>query len=140
MAATAALANLAGCPLPGDFLTPTIVTVELVNNTTLDVAPNIRFDDSEGFLASAFPAEELATGLLAPDDVLAFDFDCDALGIVLSDEAEQILSDSEVAVAVTSRVIERNTDYVCGDIVRFIFVGEGVDFGVVVSVNGRVID
>jgi len=131
---------LAGCPdvselLPG-FNT---VEVELVNDTLFPVAPNIRFDDDSDFFAQLAPAEDLSTGLLAPGEALTYRFDCDELGLIVSDEAEQLLP-LELFVAQRSRMLLRGEDYDCGDFLRFRFVGAAEDFGVVVSVNGRVVD
>jgi hypothetical protein len=129
-----------GCPdlnivIPGF----TGVTVELINDTQFDVAPNIRFDDDSGFLAGLFPAEDLSTGLLAPGETLEFTFDCEELGLVFSDNAEQVLL-LETFEASDTDILARDDDYECGDIIRFIFIGDGDDFGVVVSVNGFVVD
>ena len=104
------------------------------------MAPFIVFDEDSGLLGSLFPSESLATGLLAPDEILVFQFECDVLGVIFSDEAEQILSDEEVAVAVASERLHKEDDFDCGDLISYVFIGEGVDFGVVTSVNGRVVD
>jgi len=115
------------------------VEVELVNDTSFPVAPDIRFDDDSGFWARLAPAEELSTGVLEPGEAASFWFDCDELGLILSDEAEQLLP-LELFVAEASRVLERDEDYDCGDLIRFRFVGDGEDFGVIVSVNGQIVD
>jgi hypothetical protein len=131
-----------GCPEAG-ILLPSLNTiqVELINDTSFPVDPNIRFDDDSGFWARLAPAESLSTGLVYPDDpVIVFDFDCDELGLIFSDGAEQVIPLLDDYVADDSRILERGDEYDCGDVVRFRFVGDGVDFGVITSVNGRIVD
>jgi len=138
---TFSLAVAGGCP-GADILISGLnsVQVELVNDTGFPVAPNIRFDDDPGVWASLWPAESLSTGLIQPDDpVLVLNFDCDELGLIFSDGAEQVHL-LEDYVADNSRILERGDEYDCGDVIRFRFVGDGVDFGVIVSVNGRIVD
>ncbi len=136
------LAVAGGCPAAGILLSGLdIVQVELINDTGFPVDPNIRFDDDPGFWASLAPAEHLSTGLIQPDDpVIVYDFDCDELGLIFSEGAEQVLPLLEDYVADDTRILERGDEFDCGDVIRFRFVGDGVDFGVVVSVNGRVVD
>jgi hypothetical protein len=142
----AAVAAMGGCERLGldevELIVPglTTVTVELINDTPFDVDPHIRFDNDEGFLAQLFPADELTTGLLAPGDALAFDFACDELGLVFSDRAEQLDVFGVVAEADESNILTRDDDFHCGDLVRFRFLGDFDQFGVVVSVNGVVVD
>lgn len=125
-----------GCPI-ADF---SGVTLEIVNDTGFDVAPHVVFDNDDNFLAAVFPSEELSSGLIPAGGIRTFEFDCDALGLLFADNAEQLLSDDEVALADDSDTIFREDDYQCGDVIRLRFLGEGVDFGVVVLVNGRVVD
>jgi len=118
----------------------TTVTVELVNDTGFDVDPYIRFDDDEGFPAQLFPADDLATGLLEPGDVLVFEFDCDELGLIFSDGAEQLDLFGVIAEANESTILQRGDDFDCGDLLRFRFIGDFEWFGVLVSVNNVVVD
>jgi len=118
----------------------TTVTVELVNDTRYDVDPYIRFDDDEGFLAQLFPADDLATGLLEPGDVLVFEFACDELGLIFSDGAEQLGVFDVIAEADESAILQRDDDFDCGDLIRFRFIGDFEQFGVLVSVNNVVVD
>jgi len=126
----------AGCPL--SFSNE--ISVEIVNDTPFDVAPHIEFDEDDGFLGGLFTGEELQTGLIAPGETQIFRFDCDALGTILSNDAEQIFGLLGSTEADSSATLQREDDFDCGDTIRFRFVGEGVDFGVIVSVNGRVVD
>lgn len=116
------------------------VTIELVNDTDFDVDPFIRFDDDNSWAAALFPADDLSTGLLAPGDALQFSFDCDELGLVFSDEAQQLDLLGVIAQADASDVLKRGDEYDCGDLIRFRFVGNFEMFGVVVSVNNAVVD
>jgi hypothetical protein len=98
------------------------VTVELFNDTDFEVEPRIRFDSSSNWLASLFPSEELAT--------------------VFSDAAGQFASGEDVPIgqADSTRVLQRESDYDCGDTVQFHFIGAESSFGVIVSVNDVVVD
>jgi hypothetical protein len=116
------------------------VQVELINDTSFPVDANIRFDDDSGFWASLAPADSLDAGLIEPGEIASFTFDCDELGLILSDEAEQVVSFFDVFVADSTDILERDEEYDCGDVVRFRFVGDTYDFGVIVSVNGRIVD
>ncbi|MFN0135929.1 MAG: hypothetical protein ACKVS9_07395 [Phycisphaerae bacterium] len=124
-----------GCPLPTNT-----VRVEIINDTDFDVQPNVVFDEDDGFFGSFFPGDELDTGLIAPGDSFVFDFDCDALGSIASDGGEQVLLFDEDVIADSTSTLQRDEDFVCGDIITFTFVGNGADFGVNVSVNGRIVD
>jgi len=132
---------LAGCPEAARFI-PALNTVwvELVNDTSFPVDPNIQFDDDSDWLASLVPAESLDTGLLESGQSMEFDFDCDELGLILSDEAEQIAFFFLSYFADDTRILKRGDEYDCGDVIEFRFVGDAEDFGVIVSVNGRVVD
>ncbi len=122
-------------PLPSNT-----VRVEVFNDTDFEVDPRIRFDDDNNFLAAAFPAEELATGILLPGELIEFNIACDKLGLVFSDAAGQFFFEETIGQADDTRVLERGDDYDCGDVIQFQFLGEGGGFGVVVSVNGVVVD
>jgi hypothetical protein len=116
------------------------VQVEVINDTSFAVDPNIRYDDDSGFWASLVPADSLDAGLIDPGETASFRFDCDELGLIFSDEAEQVLGFFDIYVADASDILERDDEYDCGDLIRFRFIGNGVDFGVIVSVNGRIVD
>ncbi len=116
------------------------VTVEVVNDTGFAVDPNIRFDDDAGFFAGLLPADTLDTGLIPPGEARSYTFDCDELGLIVSDEAEQVIPLFGTYTADKTANIERGEEFDCGDVIRFRFVGDGVDFGVIVSVNGKIVD
>lgn len=142
---TAALALMSsGCPGsfsgPG-FLPPAFdfITVELINDTPFEVDPFIVFDQDDGFLGSLFPGEVLATGLLLPGEIIAFDFDCDELGVIRSEEPEQYVGEF-IYTAFSTRTLVQGEDFFCGDLLQFQYVGEADTFGVIVAVNGVVVD
>lgn len=129
-----------GCPEGGVLVPFNVVRVVLINDTDFAVDPDIRFDDDSNWLAGIWPSETLSTGLLQAGESATYNFDCDELGLIVSREAEQILDFFGTYAADATRTLKRDDDYDCGDIIRFRFVGEGVDFGVIVSVNGRVVN
>jgi hypothetical protein len=116
------------------------VRVVLINDTDFDVYPDIDYDDDSSWLADWFPAETLSVGRLEPGETATYNFDCDELGSLASDESDQEIPLFGTYTADASRTLKRDDDYGCGDTIRFRFVGEGDDFGVVVSVNLRVVD
>lgn len=137
MTVSAVLAG--GCPEIGGLIPGlTTVTVEVVNDTTFSVDPNIRYDDDPGFLAGLFPADTLNTGLIGAGATMTFTFDCDKLGTIFSDEAEQVTLLFGDYIADATDRLEREEDFDCGDVIRFRFFGDALDFGVIVSVNGRI--
>jgi hypothetical protein len=144
LAVLAAYPVLGGCSglldlLPGIPGFNTIV-VEVVSDSAFEVDPRIRFSEDTGFFAGLFGGQDLATGTLLPGDILTFDFDCDALGMIRSESAGQFLGAETIGQADVTRVLEFDQDFQCGDVITFTFLGEGPTFGVVVSVNGRVVD
>lgn len=146
-ALTIALTSLAACSGIGFgsiFNEFTTITVELRNETTLPVDPGIRYtdqdDDFDAFIANLFDTgDRLPTGNLAPGAVQYYDFDCDQLGLIYSDDAEQIRFIGEDYEADDSGLLQRGEDYDCGDLISFVFIGLGEDFEVRVSVNDRVV-
>jgi len=130
-----------GCPA-GDFLLAGLsdIEVQIINDTDFPIDPNIRFDDDSGLLAGLFPAERLSAGLLAPGESVSVLFDCDELGLIFSDEAEQDVPLLGVFALEATRILERDDDYDCGELIRFHFIGNAFDFDVIVSVDGRVVD
>ena len=116
-----------------------VITVELINDTDFDVDPRIVFDDDSGFLARMFPSDLLDTGLLAPGEVLAFDFECDELGLILSDEPDQFVG-GVIYRDFPSAILERGDEFDCGDLIQFQFLGNADSFGVILAVNGFVVD
>ncbi|MGD8450735.1 MAG: hypothetical protein PVJ57_02855 [Phycisphaerae bacterium] len=116
-----------------------VVTIELINDTDYYVDPHIVFDDDDNFLAGWFPAEELGVHDLAPGEVYSLDIDCDNIGVVYSNEPEQFVT-IFTYTANQSRILVRDDDYDCGDVITFQFLGNADGFDVVVAVNGVVVD
>ncbi|TWT45647.1 hypothetical protein RAS1_20750 [Phycisphaerae bacterium RAS1] len=130
----------AGCPDGGIFLPiGNVVRVIIVNSSALNVLPDIRFDNDTSFLAGLFPSERLTTGTLLPAERFNRLIDCEQLGSIFSNDSEQDVG-GVLVTADESRVLERDNDFSCGDTIEFMFIGEGDTFGVVVSVNGVVVD
>lgn len=125
-----------------EIINPGIVRVEVLNDTSYEVEPRIRFDDDSSWWAQLFPAETLATGTLAPGDYLRYDIACDRVGLVFSDSAGQFLPGAlyPIGQAEPTRVLTRDDDYDCGNVILFQFIGDGASFGVIVSVNNVVVD
>lgn len=147
------IALLGGCPgvsidLPGGGqislpgISSNVVYVEVWNDTDFEVAPRVYFDDADGFWEQLISSsEELATGTLRSGELpSAFPIDCDRVNIIYSDSAGQFFLTETIGQAGRTRVLEKDDDFDCGDTIRFRYVGEGDGFGVIVSVNGSVVD
>ncbi|MBN2448271.1 MAG: hypothetical protein JXO22_16210 [Phycisphaerae bacterium] len=122
----------------------TTIRVEIYNDTDWYVVPDIRFDDDSGswsaFVAGLFGGESLSAGELEPGEIVEFTFDCDDLGLIFSDAAEQRDALGTFATAASSEILRRDEDFGCGDRITFQFIGDGDTFGVVVAVNGLIVD
>lgn len=138
----AAMLATGGCPLDV-FLPPAVnddtLFVDIVNDTDETVVPNLVFDESTSFLAQLFPGQTLDIAPLAPGEVVEVDFACDRVGVIQLAEPFQIFPDFDAVAPSTSAFI-RGEDYECGDLIEFIFQGNDLDFGVIVVVNGQVIE
>lgn len=129
-----------GCDTGLNVLGGGVVTVQVVNDTEFEVDPAIvTTDDPDGF-GLFNPGDGLATGLLAPGDVLEFTFDCDRLAAIRSDAAELLDDNGDPLIgAQPTRAVERGAEFECGDVVRFRFVGDARSFGILVSVNDAIV-
>ncbi len=123
-------------------LDPTVVKVEVWNDTDYEVAPRIKFDDETGFWGRLFSSSsELNTGILAPGEFPdAYRLACDRVGVIQSDSAGQFFFNETIGQADDTRLLKVGEDFDCGDTIRFHFVGEGDGFGVNVYVNGRLVN
>lgn len=132
---------LSGCPAA---LTPlTQITIEVLNHTDFEVDPRLFVDDQSDvdvFLSGLDSADRVATGNLSPGEELTVRFDCDDLGLIVSDRAEQRLAGLPIGEAARSAILERGVDFRCGSTIRFTFIGSFVSFDLVVSVNGLIVD
>ena len=136
----AGLAPLSGCSDFADFIGLNVVVIEVYNDTDYDVAPEIRYDDSTSWLAGIFPSERLTPQVLEPGDFFRYEMDCDELGVIFSDGAEQYDFAFTIAEVDRTKTLERDDDFDCGDTIQFHFIGHDDSFGVLVSINGRVVD
>lgn len=130
----------AGCEAGFNVLDGGVVTVQVVNDTDFEVDPSmVTTDDPDGF-GLFNPGDGLATGLLAPGDVLEFTFDCDRLAAIRSDAAELLDDNGDPIIgAQPTSAIERGAEFECGDVIRFRFVGDERSFGILVSVNDAIV-
>lgn len=126
-----------GCP---GGLGGSSVRVIVINNTNFSVQPNVKFDADNGFFGGLFPSSTLDTGLIAPGQRVTTDFNCEDLGTIFSDGGTQSIPLGNDPTASPTRTLQLDEEYSCGDVIRFTFVGDGSDFGINVTVNGRTID
>lgn len=128
--------------VPGGLPLPTTdVTVELVNVTDLPVDPGIYADPRIGVVTS----DELITDEnfvlidppIQPLETVTLTFACEDIGTIVSDYAFQILNDTEIVISEDRPILIYDEDFVCGDVIRFIFdeTAEGL-FVTDVEVNG----
>ncbi len=132
----AVLASAGGCPPGGSLFGG--VTVQVVNDTDFPIEGDVRYDDEDDFFSSLFGGDTAPTGLLDSGEVFELSFDCDSIAVVATADVQQF-DDVFDSVADDSGSVSAEDDFDCGDVIRFRFVGEGPSFGVIVSVNGRVI-
>lgn len=108
----------------------TEISVRVINNTDFDVDPGVEFGRSELFLQS------LNAGILAPDEVVTFDIDCDdALVLTTTDSAQLGLFTEFVLDPLP--LFEIDFDYFCGELIVIEFVGNGQEFDVFVDAGGE---
>jgi hypothetical protein len=130
---TLLLVVMGGCLAP-----PEPVTLVLVNETTLDVRPNLHTSADATTADELFQPANLNTTFtdrafpeLRPGETISLSFECadlQSVGVdrpVLFDAAALVVTPSEDTLF---RV--RETDFACGDTVRFVFFSEGEAFRV----------
>jgi len=150
-AATIACASLLGLfacngvslDLPGGDLVipaPGTVVVEVFDDTDFEIDPRIHFTHGDNWFTGIFTGEDLATGTLNPGDLSRYTMDCDEVGQIQSQDAGQFDGPDTIGQADSSRTLQRGADFECGDVIQFHFIGSYESFGVVVSVNGVVVD
>jgi len=124
---------LAGCPLlPGS------VTVVLVNETNLDVRPNLHTSAEATSADELFQSQNLNTTFtdrpfpeLRPSEAITLTFDCNQLQAVGVDRP--VLFDAatlHVTVSPDRIARLRGTDFECGATIRFVFFRDGDDLRV----------
>jgi hypothetical protein len=126
-----------GCPRP---ILDYPVTVEIYNNSDFEVIPDIRFDYDESIPASA-AGDFLDIGLLLPGEYVQYDFDCDRIGLIFSDETEVRFFNEFYGIAERSFVPRWGLDFDCGDFIAIEFQGNPDDdfFDVLIFVNDDLI-
>lgn len=138
----AILANLAGnCPPPVGFPPPIIiddfVEVELINDAFDPVDPALFVD---GIEEPIFPP--LEPGEIFPDpDLLPLDFPC-GVGTTIETFATLLVDPFDPffdVASVNDPFLEEGFEFLCGDLITFIFVDDGFDFFTEVEVNGELI-
>lgn len=113
-------------------------TVRIVNNTSYEVDPNIRYsDDNE--LGDLLITSELAAGRIAAGDISTFTFGCDELGTVFSDDPEQFNLVGSVE-ADDSPIMRKDSEFQCGDTIEFEFRGDFGSFELITRVNGSILE
>src|SRR5262245_45441466 len=137
VSAAAALVDLSGCVRPAPAPGP--VTVELINQTGLDVTPNLYVSDFTGDPASLFgDSSNLVTDFtdrefpeLRGGEIVSLEIPCDEAGA--SGVRNPALSDA-VTLTVTNSTdqvfLVPSGDFDCGGTVRFYYFREGSAFRV----------
>src|SRR5215510_8300815 len=135
--AGAALVDLSGCVRPAPAPGP--VTVELINQTGLDVTPNLYVSDFTGDPASLFgDSSNLVTDFtnrefpeLRVGEVVTLEIPCDEAGAI--GVRNPVLFDA-VTLTVTNSTdqifLVPSGDFDCGGTVRFYYFREGSAFRV----------
>lgn len=119
------------------------ILVLVVNNTSGTVRPDIQFDENDDNLTAIITGIVGGNSLNMPDlaagQFLQFQFACDELGLIFSDQSElrTILGNVD---AERSTILTREDDFNCGDEIRFEFFGDRNSFSVLITVNGRIVD
>lgn len=106
------------------------VTVRVINNTDFDIDPGIEYGVSENSLFS------FNTDVVAPDEIVEADFDCDEIIVLTATEPVQ-LGFSTDYVLDSLPFFEMGFEYFCGEVVEFEFVGNGQEFDVFVDAGGE---
>jgi hypothetical protein len=123
--------------LNGDIL------VLIINDASDPVRPDIQFDESDNGLQALIDGlvggNALNTPDLAAGDFVQYQFSCDELGLIYSDQSELRTLFGGVD-APASTILTRGDDFDCGDEIRFEFFGDRNSFNLLVTVNGRVVD
>jgi len=132
------------CNIP--FLGPAIgpsgtVDVELVNTTAYPVDPGLCVDPEELLLTGSVFRDEnlvLVDPAVQPGEIVTLTFDCAEIGTVGTDFALLLVSPTEAVESDNAPAIRQDSDFVCGDVISFIFIDEvGGEFFTRVEVNGQ---
>jgi len=126
---------IVGCPAP---VPPAPITIELVNQTGLDVRPNYYRSENAGTAADLFVDGNLRTDFtdrafpeLRPNETITLSVECDQLASVGA--RRPVLFDSVTLTVIRSEdaVLRVRADGIaCGDTVRLVFFRDGEAFRV----------
>ncbi len=116
------------------------IRVEVFNDSDFEVIPDVRFDDDTDVRSIDNPDDFLDIGELLPGEFVQFDFDCDELGVIFSDETEVFFFGEFVGVAEASFPIINGLEFDCADLIQIRFVGADDFFDVETRVNGFRVD
>lgn len=130
-------------PLPGPD-GPSIVTLELVNDTDFFVDPFIYVHPDENVPVSVLISDENLVLLdppeLEPGEIVELDFFCEDIGAVITDRP--LLLDGDLAFeSSNSPLLRWGDDFLCGDLVTFFYLEDPVtgEFFVEPRVNNTIV-
>ncbi len=128
LSALALSATAQQCPFgpPPPVVTPTTVDIDLVNEAFDAVDPGLFVD---GFFFDA--------GLIAPGDFVPLVADC-GIGTTLQTDAILVTSLGDV-LSDNFPLVQEGVDFLCGDLVSFVFIEDEFGFHTQVEVNGELI-
>ena len=120
------------------FLGPTVVTVELVNNSDFAVEGELFYDDEDDTIEELLEENGTRRQFVLPaGDRSSFSVNCDDLrAIIISDADLQLIG--EIGPSASTDVLRDGNDFDCGDRIVFTFDHSSaiVDFDVTTSVQG----
>lgn len=123
---------IGGGPIgPGPIVDPG-VTVTVINSTNFEIDPFIEYEDIDGNVFS------LDLGIVFPGEIVPTDFFCDEVIFLTSTNAEQYVF-NDVIVLDALPFFEQDFDFFCGEEVTFEFIGDDLNFDVIVDADGFVI-
>jgi hypothetical protein len=131
-------------PIDDDLPLDADVSLEMVNKTNFEVDPGIYVDPVEGVFSSA----ELVTDEnflvidppLAPGETVTALYVCPDIGTVVSDYAYFYVGE-DVFLSEDRPILVRNEDFICGDVIRFIFDEDATgEFRTDVEILGPALD
>ncbi|MBK9120079.1 MAG: hypothetical protein IPM18_10840 [Phycisphaerales bacterium] len=117
---------LAGCPLFGPEVPATNTTIELRNNGDFTVEAVLIYGSSTSATANELRASGTRVAVTIPaGDTAKIERACNALGSMLIDEALLIIPGT-FPRSTTTGVVRRDTDFTCGQILRYSFTHPAV--------------
>lgn len=121
-----------------NFVSDDTVLIELVNITEFPVDPGLFVaEDEDDLLDGDFLDEEKLVEIdppVQPGEIVSVEIDCDEAGAIITD-ALLLVSDEEEVISDNAPLLLEDLDFVCGDIVSFIFAEDQDGFFTAVEVN-----